>query len=72
MHDTRKPYTKPEDLVCPKCGATAINIDIRLVTITGPPEYLRWECKRCGYYEHTKPVDAKDAEDQIIQEKEKK
>jgi len=42
---------------CPKCLCKITKT--RRVTITGPPEYLRWECTNCGYYSHMEPADSK-------------
>lgn len=53
-----------KNIQCPKCLSK--NIKMRLVTICGPPAYIRWECLKCGFYEHMKPADVKKAEGQKV------
>ena len=47
-----------KDLQCPKCLSK--DIKMCLVTICGPPEYLRWEYLKCGYYSHMKTAEMKE------------
>jgi len=64
MGDYRSEFTNPDKLVCPKCKCADINV--RLVTITPGPDYIRWECSRCDYYDHMKPSDAEKSIEPVI------